>query len=377
MKILMQGRYELLKAGGGDKIQIDNTASELRKLGVDVDFVAGQVKDYSKYDLVHVFQLDWTPETYSYAVAAKKAGKPLVLSPIHHSVKEVKRFDDEYVFDFRRVAKVLFKDQHSRDTFKNVYRSFFNPSKAVPTIKSILVGLKKMHTKTLQMSDMVLVQTDAEAADLKDTYSVDFLWRKIPNGVGSVFLNPETLKNNLEFENYIICVGRIEPRKNQLNIISAVEKFRKTHSSDIKLVLVGSKYGERHFEYKHLINNALKQKPWVVHIPEVSYKEMPSYYKFAKVGVSASWFETTGLTSLEALFCGTNAVASGERAKEYLGDLASYCDPGDVSSIEKAIEKEYYAKRPVLTDQIKKEFTWENAATKTLEVYNELLKDLK
>jgi glycosyltransferase involved in cell wall biosynthesis len=310
-------------------------------------------------------------------LSAKKAGKPLVISPIHHSVKEVKRFDDDYVFDLRRIAKILFRDQHNRDTFKNVYRSFFNPSKAGPTIKSILIGLKKMHTKTLQMSDMVLVQTQAEAADLKETYCVDFSWRKIPNGVGAVFLNPEILKNKLDFENYIICVGRIEPRKNQLNVISAVDKFRKAHDIDTKLVLVGSKYGERHFEFKYLINKALKNHSWVVHIPAVPYTQMPSYYKFAKVGVSASWFETTGLTSLEALFCGTNAVASGERAKEYLGDLASYCDPGDISSIEKAIEKEYFAQRPVLSDNIKKEFTWENASVKTLEVYNELLKDLK
>ena len=106
---------------------------------------------------------------------------------------------------------------------------------------------------------------------------------------------------------------------------------------------------------------------------KVSYEQMPHYYHFAKVGVSASWFETTGLTSLEALYSGTNAVASGERAKECLGELASYCYPYDTDSIQHAIEKEYYAPRPVVPDGLLKEYTWENAARKTLAVYEELM----
>jgi len=100
---------------------------------------------------------------------------------------------------------------------------------------------------------------------------------------------------------------------------------------------------------------------------------MPSIYKYAKVCVSASWFETTGLTSLEALVSGTNTVASGERAKEYLGDHASYCDPGDIDSIAQAIKKEYNSSRPKIDRSFVSSFTWEAAAKKTLTVYEQLL----
>ena len=182
------------------------------------------------------------------------------------------------------------------------------------------------------------------------------------------------LKNVVGSVNYIICVGRIEPRKNQLKIIEAVDCFRKKSGLDVKLVLVGTKPGGQHFEYIYLFNKMLKKYPWVTHIGKVPYSQMPSYYHFAKVGVSASWFETTGLTSLEALFCGTNAVASGERAKECLDDMVTYCQPDNIDSITMAIEKEYFAPRPVVPESMAKEFTWENAARKTLEVYKELLK---
>lgn len=373
MKVLMQGRFELNNGGGGDKIQIENTASELRKLGVEVDIKHHVVSDVSKYDLIHTFQLDWTAESYFYAMKAKKANKPFVLSPIHHNINEVKKFDDEYAFDYRRISKLLFSDQLHRDTFKNVYRSILNPQKIKPTMYSVFMGLRNMHTKVLNMSDIVLVQTNLEAFDLKDTYGVDFKWEKIPNGVGSQFLNVQSSKNRFDISDYIVSVGRVEPRKSWLNVIEAVRMFRMESGRDLKLVLVGPKNITNHFEYTARFNIVLRKHKWVKYIEKVPYDEIPSVYKFAKVCVSASWFESTGLTLLEALFCGTNAVASGERAKEYLGNMASYCEPGDAKSIFTAILKEYYAPRPNISDEMKKEYTWENAAKKTLEVYESVL----
>lgn len=373
MKILMQGRLELMSLGGGDKVQIENTADQLRKLGVSVDISTSVDTDYSKYDLIHLFQLDWTPESYIFAKKAKNFNKPLVLSPIHHSVNEVKKFDDTYVFGLRRVSKLLFKEQHSRDTFKNVYKTFFDISKIKPTLLSVFLGLKKMHQITLKLSNIVLVQTEAEANDLMNTYGVKIKYAKVPNGVGDQFINPEDLKNLFEFKDYIVCVGRIEPRKNQLSIIQAVETFREANKLDTKLVFIGKKSTKRHLEYILRFNKKMKECDWIRHIENVEYSKMPSVYHFAKVCVSASWFETTGLTSLEAIFCGANAVASGDRAREYLGESASYCSPESIDSIVKAITQEYYAKRPLVDDFMLKEYTWENAAKETKKIYESIL----
>jgi len=373
MKILMQGRIGLLEAAGGDRIQVENTAKELRKLGVKVDISTDIKIDPSKYDLVHIFQLDWTTETHFMAKNAKKYQKPLVFSPIHHKVEEVKRFDDEHVFDLRRLSKVLFQEQHSRDTFKNVYRSITNSKKIAPTIYSVFKGLKNMHIETLSLSDRVLVQTKLEAQDLKKTYGVDINWDKVPNGVSDKFLYVKDYKNPLPVKDYIFCVGRVEPRKNQLNVIKAVKNFRDDSNQDAKLVIVGKKNTLTHPEYTHRFNMFLKKYPWVTYIESVPYEKIPAYFSHAKVCVSASWFETTGLTLLEALFCGSNAVASSPRAKEILGNYASYCKPWDVGSIEKAIGEQFYAARPVLDEDMRQEYTWENAAKKTFRVYKELL----
>jgi len=373
MKVLMQGRIGLLEAAGGDRIQVENTAAELRKLGVEVEISTNIKVDPTEFDLVHIFQLDWTTETHLMAKNAKNHHKPLVFSPIHHKVSEVKRFDDEYAFDLRRLSKILFSEQHSRDTFKNVYRCLTNPEKIGPTLYSVAKGLKNMHVETLALSDRVLVQTKLEAKDLKDTYGVDIKWDIVPNGVSDKFLYAKDHKNPLPFSDYIFCVARIEPRKNQLSVIEAVKKFRQDSNQDAKLVFVGKKNMVNHPEYTWRFNSSLNKNPWITYVESVPYDKMPAYYSHAKVCVSASWFETTGLTLLEALFCGANAVASSPRAKEILGKYASYCDPWDVESISKAVGEQFFAARPELDEDMRQEYTWENAAKKTFRIYKELL----
>lgn len=373
MKVLMLGRIDLFQNRGGDTVQIENTAEELRNLGIEVDICSDLSIDMRGYDLIHIFQLDWIPEIYFYFLKAEKYNKKIVFSPIHHNINEVKRFDDEYVFDYRRISKILFKNQFSRDTFKNVYRSIRDIKRIGPTIYSVIYGFKNMQKRMLEWSDHILVQTNREAEDLKNTFEVDFRWTKISNGVGKIYYENKDYEPKLKLKDYVICVGRIEPRKNQLKIIEAVTEIREQSKEDINLVFLGSYKGAKHLEYTYLFNEALKRNKWITHIDRVPYKDMPSYYKYAKVCCSASWFETTGLTVLEALFCGTNAVASGDRARECLGDYASYCDPGDKKSIRIAIEKELKAPRPLLSDDMRREYTWENAAKKTLEIYNCIL----
>jgi len=371
MKVLMWGRHDL--SGGGDQIQIDNTAAELRKLGVEVKISTDMSSDPAGYDLVHVFQLDWTPESNFYARASKAAGKPLVLSPIHHSVKEVKRFDDEYGFGLRELTSVIFKDQHNRDTMKNIFRSFTDSRKRKPTLASIFKGLKNMHIETLGLSDKVLVQTELEVKDLKETYGVEIDWIKIPNGVGPQFLTRREYTNIVGSEDYILCVGRIEARKNQLSVITAVREMLLLEELDVELVFVGKK-SNHHSTYVRAFDKQVAENNWITYVPSVPYDDMPGLYQHAKVCVSASWFETTGLTSLEGLFMGANVVASGERAKEFLGDKASYCDPGDTESIKEAISTEYAKPRPEVSEDLKKLYTWENVARETLKVYEGLLK---
>lgn len=377
MKVLFQTRTGIFNTRGGDTVQVENTAKELRLLGVEVDISSSWQLDVSKYDLVHIFQLDWICEPYLQAKNAKKYNKPLILSPIHHSEEEVKYFEKHERYDFRRIANILFPNQESKDVLKNIYRAFIelNVAKIYPTLLSIKDGYRNEQKKVLEMSDLVLVQTQREATDLEKDFGVKVKWQKVVNGVGEIFLTPPSTKL-LDITDYIITVGRIEARKNQLRIIEAVKKYREEYKKDIKLVVVGAP-NNRNLEYNFYFRRELKKYEWIYYIPSIEWIKMPEVYNGAKVCVSASFFETTGLTLLEAVFCGCNVVASsgstGERVKEYLGTLPFYCAPSDILSIKEAIKLAYEGEKPKIEPEMKQKYTWSSVAKETLKVYNELL----
>ncbi|MNL46427.1 hypothetical protein D3C87_1691360 [compost metagenome] len=88
-----------------------------------------------------------------------------------------------------------------------------------------------------------------------------------------------------------------------------------------------------------------------------------------------SWFETTGLSSLEAAIMDCNIVVTRKGdTEEYFQDLAFYCEPDNVSSIKNAVIKAFNEPcRDSLKELILKEYVWEKTAEETLKAYNLVL----
>jgi glycosyltransferase involved in cell wall biosynthesis len=86
-------------------------------------------------------------------------------------------------------------------------------------------------------------------------------------------------------------------------------------------------------------------------------------------------FETTGLVSLEAALSGC-AVVTTEMgyAREYLEDMAWYCDPYDLESIRTAVLNALDAPpQRDLRQRILDRYTWEHTASATAAAYRELV----
>jgi glycosyltransferase involved in cell wall biosynthesis len=99
------------------------------------------------------------------------------------------------------------------------------------------------------------------------------------------------------------------------------------------------------------------------------------YYREAKVHVLPSWFETCGLSSLEAGAMGCNVVVADKGfTREYFGENAFYCDPGNVESIYNAVhEAATSPSQEALQASVLKNYTWQQAARQTLEAYQSVL----
>jgi glycosyltransferase involved in cell wall biosynthesis len=113
----------------------------------------------------------------------------------------------------------------------------------------------------------------------------------------------------------------------------------------------------------------------VTFIEHLSQQELIRYYQQAKVHVLPSWFETTGLSSLEAAAMGCNIVITSKGdAKEYFGMDAFYCDPSIPASIYAAVEKASVKEQgQALRQKIISNFTWHEAAMQTKKAYEQII----
>ena len=138
----------------------------------------------------------------------------------------------------------------------------------------------------------------------------------------------------MSFTDFILCAASLRPRKNQLRLVRAVR--------DLPLVLVGEHPGQ--YPQPYIEECKREAGSNAIFLDAMNQTELVSAYAAAKVHVLASYYETPGLSNLEAAIAGCNIVTTtGGCTKEYFGDLAWYCDHGDTQSIRKAVRGAYEA----------------------------------
>lgn len=360
MKVAFISRASLFSDKGGDTVQIVNTAAGLRMLGVEVDiFLADQKPDYNKYDFLHFFNIIRPDDILPHI---SRSRLPFVVSTIFvdYSEYEKKARQGPSALLFRFLSPDLI------EYLKALARFMVNGVK----IKSgyfLLNGQKKSIRKIVRMTQMLLPNSNSEYNRLSRAYNIQKKYRVIPNGIDKTLFTPGT-DEIMRDERLILCVARIEGRKNQLNLIRAIV------DTPYRLVLIGA-VATNQIEYYEQCKKAAG--PNIEFIDFLEQKLLLDYYRKAKVHVLPSWFETTGLSSLEAAAMGCNIVITKKGdAYEYFENDAYYCDPESTDSIFQAVDRAARNNIPErLSLKVLTYFTWEIAAKKTMEAYIELLDD--
>ncbi|OAQ40563.1 mannosyltransferase [Pedobacter psychrophilus] len=140
-------------------------------------------------------------------------------------------------------------------------------------------------------------------------------------------------KYNLADE-FLLCVGSIETRKNQVLILKALVQL----PSNINLVLVGkkTKYVDQLNDF--ILKNDLKSR--VIILSDVSFQDLPAIYQLAKIFVYPSRFEGFGIPILEALTSGIPVIAaSGSCLEEAGGPNSVYISPDNEEELAQTILK--------------------------------------
>jgi glycosyltransferase involved in cell wall biosynthesis len=175
---------------------------------------------------------------------------------------------------------------------------------------------------------------------------------------------------------FAIVVGTIEPRKNLVRLLEALQRLR-DGGLIIPLVVVGSKGWLYDDLFARLEQLEVRHD---VHFPGyVPTADLPLLYNAATLAAMPSVYEGFGLPVLEAMACGTPVVSSDASClPEIGGDAARYFDPYDVEAMVEALHAvwsgaELRAEMRARGLAQAARFSWARAARETLAVYESLV----
>jgi glycosyltransferase involved in cell wall biosynthesis len=361
MNILFISRATLFVTRGGDTVQIENTAAALRLLGVHVDFELCNNKEinYKAYDLIHFFNII-RPADIIYHIDKSKL--PFVMSPIYVEYKEQARYSIQSVQN--RMLSML--NKNSQEYVKCVARSIKNKERIVSK-KYLYLGHKRAIKYILEKCSHLLPNSESEYRRIKEDFHNARDYTIVPNAVNNNIFKITADKLSEKQPLSVLCVARFEPQKNQLNTIKAL-------SDTVYTVKFVGNIAPNHHAYYQLCKEYAGGN--ISFEPFTDQQTIATLYRQYKVHILPSWFETTGLSSLEAAACGCNIVVSKKGdTEEYFTNNAIYCDPGNVESIKSAVDKAMTADiNLAFMENIKEHYNWNVTAKRTFEVYQKVIK---
>src|SRR5579863_203688 len=357
IKVAMIVRSTFYSVQGGDTIQALQTARSLCTQGVIVDIkLTNEQIDYNSYHLLHFFNIT-RPADILYHIG--KTNIPFVVSTILINYSEYDKYHR------KGISGILFRylPADTIEYLKAISRWILGRDRLM-SISYAWKGQKKCIHEIIKKAGLLLPNSRSEYIRLQEIYGCETNHIVVPNAVDcSLFkFNKDAEKD----PKLVICIARIEGIKNQLNLIRAL------NNTSYHLLIIGAAAPNQPGYYQVCRNEASSNVEFIEHMPQ---QELVAYYQKAKVHVLPSWFETTGLSSLEAAAMGCNIVITDKGdTKEYFGHHAVYCSPASPESIYAAIEKaSSMPSDEILRSKIAYSYTWNLAGRHTAEGYKKII----
>ncbi|MGH9558435.1 MAG: glycosyltransferase family 4 protein, partial [Bryobacteraceae bacterium] len=173
---------------------------------------------------------------------------------------------------------------------------------------------------------------------------------------------------------FLLTVGDLQPRKNHLGLLRAFESVLKEHPQlPHRLVFVGKETW-----YSKEVHRAVAQSGIAGRVSFTGFiddSDLAHFYAACDLSVFPSFYEGFGLPILEAMACGRAVACSGVTAMPEVADGAAILfDPHSAEEMARAIsdvllDSGLRARLERLGIQRAAQFSWEQAARRTLEVY--------
>lgn len=371
LRVLMVNTFEV-RSSGGDMHQVKKTRQYLADLGVDADICCTPRPDPRGYDVVHLWNTWFPAQTLAQvkSVRAWRPDMPIVHTTIFWDMREKCWADAAVPTIFSQATTVAQLDDKLAQVAAGSLTA--NGRTRLQPREANWRGYDAYQRAIFALVDHLLPQSQAELANLKKMHGIVKPATLVYNGAEtSVFdaSTPDWFVQNYGVKDFVLSVGLVEPRKNQLMLLHALRDAGRP------IVIIGRHYDRSYYQLCRKF--APKGTIFIDHLP---HEHLASAFKAAKVHALPSWMECASFANIEAALAGSALVVSDRTSeKEYFGDNAYYCDPANVLSIRTAVTKalaQHTAdapKRARLREQFRTRFTWENAAKATVQGYRAAL----
>ncbi len=239
---------------------------------------------------------------------------------------------------------------------------------------------------TVRRANRIITDSQSAADDILRFNKIDI--RKIsviPLGIDPSFFqikSPETIAHVHKLygldKPYLLFVGERRPHKNLTTLIKSFDHFRKITKLDYLLVIAGRSYAN-YQQPEKLVEDLNLQKE-VIFLDYVQDKDLPMLYHSAVAFISLSLYEGFGLPALEAMASQTPVIVSNNTSfTEVVGQAGLTIPPNDIEQAVSAI-REISTNNSFRQELIQsgvqraREFTWQQCAEKTLQVYQLAIK---
>jgi len=250
------------------------------------------------------------------------------------------------------------------------------PKKRV-NLSSLLKGF--CIPRPLENIDHIITVSECSRKDIVTHLGVsDDRVTVIPQGVEQDIFTPPSIDGIQEQPEtpYVLCVAGTDPTKNIHSLIHAFSSLPEDVRQSHQLILVGDL--KKQDDLLRLVKEK-RIETQTVFAGIVSDQQLVQFYQSASVFVFPSLYEGFGLPVLEAMACGCPVVCSNTSSlPEVVGKAAVMVSPLDTSAMESAM-------RQILTDstlrdsmrkaglQQVKQFSWDQTATRTVELYERVV----
>ena len=395
--------------GGGQGIYIHNLSKALINLGHEVDLLSGNPHPVV-VDAVRVHKLE-SLDAYSWT--GRLPPEPLrLMYPLNlYEVASVMLggFPEPFTFSLRAHRKLWWLSRHRKfdvihDNQCLGYGILLMKQFKIPIVCTIhhpvsvdreldirnAKGWMKfklfrwysfltMQRFVARRMDRILAVAESPADDTAKAFKIPRdKFRVVYNGVDTELFHVDDSVQKQE--NNLIVVGGYSPIKGLTHLLKAMTLLK--GEMDLKLTIIG---GPPDGKYSGGLVREYGLQDSVTFTGRISHEELTKRYSAAQVAVVPSLYEGFGFPAAEAMACGLPVISSSAGALPEVvgrdGEAGVLVPPADAGSIAAALKRlmpdEGLRRRmgAAARRRVETHFTWEQAARKTVGVYEELIAD--